>query len=65
MPADIVAQSIEDLRVKLKAWVRILAIVRFFISSVAFLLQFNAGEALGIQCRQRLHNFIMLIKKQT
>ena len=44
--AGIVAQTVEPVRDKSKAWVRILAWVRFFICSAAFVRHCNSGEEL-------------------
>ena len=46
LPADTVAQTVERLCDKQKAWVRILASVRFFICPSAFILLDYPGEAL-------------------
>ena len=46
LPADTVAQSVENRRDKPRAWVRILASARFLICSVASFLLCYLGEAL-------------------
>ena len=46
LPADTLAQSVVRLRDKQKAWVRILAIVRFFTCSVTLFLLCYPCEAL-------------------
>ena len=64
LPTDSIAQSVERLRDKPKAWVRILAIVRFFICSVFPLFSDNWRNVGRSNLDRVLHNLIMLILKR-
>ena len=55
LPADSVAQLVERLRDKLKAWVQILANVRFLICSLVFSLPYYTGKALDSSILTRVY----------